>query len=149
MLDVIADRGPVSVAAIADELGLHPNSVRDHLDHLLDSGHLRRVRAEVQGRGRPAWLYELAAAAQPGGSSAVVAALAAHLQATFPDPARQGRAAGECAAPRVLVAHWEPLPHVLWDEVLAFPLLPEADSAPQAVPVDLHRQQNLLFDENP
>lgn len=94
VLDVIADRGPVSVAAIADELGLHPNSVRDHLDHLLDSGHLRRVRAEVQGRGRPAWLYELAAAAQPGGSSAVVAALAAHLQATFPDPAREGRAAG-------------------------------------------------------
>ena len=27
-------------------------------------------------------------------SSAVVAALAAHLQATFPDPAREGRAAG-------------------------------------------------------
>ena len=64
--------------------------------------------------------------------------------------ALEDRLADPAQPPRwVLVAHWEPLPHVLWDEVLAFPLLPEADSAPQAGPGDLHRQQNLLFDENP
>jgi predicted ArsR family transcriptional regulator len=37
---------------------LHENTVREHLNALVGTGLVRRSRAPVTGRGRPAWLYE-------------------------------------------------------------------------------------------
>lgn len=48
---------PVSIARLAASTGLHPNTVREHLDALLRAGLVRRDRAPTSGRGRPAWLY--------------------------------------------------------------------------------------------
>lgn len=45
-----ASRVPMSIAAIAGKLGVHPNTVRFHLDNLVADGQVERVEP---GRGRP------------------------------------------------------------------------------------------------
>ena len=52
-----ASREPLAVEAIAEETGLHPNTIRGHLDVLLASGAVTREPAGAVGRGRPKWLY--------------------------------------------------------------------------------------------
>lgn len=49
---------PVSLAALTSATGLHPNTLREHLEALVKLGLVRRRRAEPNGRGRPAWLYD-------------------------------------------------------------------------------------------
>lgn len=52
----VSERGPVTAAALADELGLTPAGVRRHLDTLLAAGHIDTAEASPgrRGRGRPA-----------------------------------------------------------------------------------------------
>jgi predicted ArsR family transcriptional regulator len=52
------------VEALATRLGLHTNTVREHLDALVERGLARRELAPAVGRGRPAWSYA-AATGQP------------------------------------------------------------------------------------
>lgn len=69
-----------SVKDLADRVGQHTNTVREHLDALVDSGLVRKDLAKPQGRGRPALMYR--AVPQSDGSAtplAVVGALAAEL----------------------------------------------------------------------
>lgn len=49
---------PVRVQAMANELGLHENTVREHLDGLVLSHHARRISIPSIGRGRPSYGYE-------------------------------------------------------------------------------------------
>src|ERR1044072_6373139 len=57
--------GPRSAAELADELGLHPNTVRPHLDRMREAG-LVEVEAAHRGTvGRPQLRYSLAPGA-PG-----------------------------------------------------------------------------------
>lgn len=89
--------GPARVADIATALGLHANTVREHLDALVDAGLAQRTRAESSGRGRPAWLYEAAAAdadATLRAYAGMAVALAGHLKATSDDPAAAARELG-------------------------------------------------------
>jgi predicted ArsR family transcriptional regulator len=51
-------RGPITLAELATTTGLHANTLREHIDALLDLGLVERRRARPSGRGRPAWLYE-------------------------------------------------------------------------------------------
>jgi len=53
---------PVTLAALSSATGLHPNTLREHLEALVRVGLVQRIRAEPSGRGRPAWLYD-----SPGG----------------------------------------------------------------------------------
>ena len=48
----------VSVQEMADELGLHENTIRGHLDGLVLSHHARRMSIPSIGRGRPSFGYE-------------------------------------------------------------------------------------------
>lgn len=48
---------PVGVAQLARDLGLHPNTVRFHLDALLGAGLVRRTDGERGTPGRPALLF--------------------------------------------------------------------------------------------
>jgi predicted ArsR family transcriptional regulator len=50
----------VSIQELCDLTGLHPNTVRTHLDSLLAAGEIEREQAPSQGRGRPFWLYRTA-----------------------------------------------------------------------------------------
>ncbi|MDP3892395.1 metalloregulator ArsR/SmtB family transcription factor [Nocardioides sp.] len=86
---------PVTQAALVTATGLHPNTVRDHLDGLVRLGLVRRHAAEPSGRGRPAWLYEPTTGPAGNGYAGLAAALAAAIARTSARPRAEATAAGE------------------------------------------------------
>jgi len=58
--------GPLSVRDLAERMSLHNNTVRKHLDLLVETGFATRVRDGAARRGRPRYVYE----ATPGSSPA-------------------------------------------------------------------------------
>lgn len=97
VLEDVRANAPVRVAHAAARLGVHANTVREHLDALVELGLLERTTETSGGRGRPAALY------RPSGADPVVlardfaglaAALAGHLARTSSDPDHDARAAG-------------------------------------------------------
>lgn len=59
-------REPTGTEEVAAELGMHPNGVRRHLEHLSEAGLLDR-RKQQGGRGRPGDRWSVAAGANPRG----------------------------------------------------------------------------------
>ena len=61
VLQAIGERGPVTAAALAEELGLTAPAVRRHLDNLTEAGLIceREPAPAHRGRGRPARSYVL------------------------------------------------------------------------------------------
>lgn len=57
---------PAATEELAEELGLHPNGVRLHLERLLEAGLVER-RQERLARGRPRDTWAISPVAQPGG----------------------------------------------------------------------------------
>ncbi|MGB7982167.1 MAG: hypothetical protein WCF36_15405 [Candidatus Nanopelagicales bacterium] len=51
------------VEEIATVVGMHPNTVRGHLDALLAAGRITRISDQRATRGRPHWLYSATATA--------------------------------------------------------------------------------------
>lgn len=92
-----ASDGPTALSQLSEETGLHPNTLREHLEALVARGYARRRRATPSGRGRPAWLYE---GTEPelgtAGSeyAGLAATLAAHIHRTSSDPREDAVAAG-------------------------------------------------------
>lgn len=89
--------GPARVGDVASALGLHANTVREHLDALVDAGLALRRRADSAGRGRPAWLYSAAATPEESmlrAYTGMAVALAGQLRASSDDPAAQARDLG-------------------------------------------------------
>ncbi|MHB9857163.1 helix-turn-helix transcriptional regulator [Streptomyces sp. YIM S03343] len=88
---------PATATALAQECGLHVNTVREHLDALVESGLAVRERGEAAGRGRPAWRY----LSRPPQQSAVreyaglAAVLAAQIARSSADPRADALAAGQ------------------------------------------------------
>jgi predicted ArsR family transcriptional regulator len=64
---VRAADGPVTIAEVADRLGVHVNTARFHLDALADSGLVEQTGAPRAGRGRPAFAYRARRRMDPGG----------------------------------------------------------------------------------
>ncbi|MFK4148915.1 helix-turn-helix transcriptional regulator [Streptomyces sp. NPDC004065] len=88
---------PVTATALAQVCALHVNTVREHLDALVDDGLAVRERSSPAGRGRPAFRYRArppqeSPARQYAGLAAVLAAQIARSSA---DPRRDALAAGE------------------------------------------------------
>lgn len=52
-----AARDPLSINAIAERLGVHPNTVRFHLDGLVAAGRIEQLSGDIDGPGRPANVY--------------------------------------------------------------------------------------------
>ena len=99
MLEVLDERGePLSLAALATATGLHINTLREHLDALAGAGLVRRERAPVAGRGRPAWLYSAVPDDElPGGVAeyaGLASALAETIEQTSSSPRRDAIDAG-------------------------------------------------------
>jgi predicted ArsR family transcriptional regulator len=69
--DVLAAvRGAASattITAIADQLGVHPNTVRFHLEGLVADGRVECVEPDVKRQGRPPQLYRAIRGMDPGG----------------------------------------------------------------------------------
>jgi predicted ArsR family transcriptional regulator len=45
------------VSGLAQQVGLHPNTTREHLDQLVGAGLVERQRTQPSGRGRPSFRY--------------------------------------------------------------------------------------------
>lgn len=89
----------VRVEDVAEAVGLHPNTVRGHLDALLASGRISRAPDQRSTRGRPHWLYSAAASAT---IRDLARALDAELDsASAPDVARLAAATWAEAGPAV------------------------------------------------
>lgn len=58
---------PRSIVEIADELGVHPNTVRFHLDSLVETGDVEHAAATTGGRGRPAQRFRAVRRMDPAG----------------------------------------------------------------------------------
>ncbi|MFI1561561.1 helix-turn-helix transcriptional regulator [Streptomyces sp. NPDC020490] len=124
---------PVTAAALAEECGLHVNTVREHLDALVDGGLAVRERGAAAGRGRPAWRY----LSRPPQQSAVreyaglAAVLAGQIARSSADPEAEARAAGEEWG-RALVADQEPPGDTAQARGRIIALLEEIGFAPEA-----------------
>ncbi len=94
-LELARSAVPLATADIAETLGLHPNTVRPHLERMRDVG-LLDVRTEVRsGVGRPQHLYSLAADAPSLGLEPPVFPLLARMLVRLAEAAG---ASGEEAA---------------------------------------------------
>ena len=87
---------PLSIAAVADELSIHPNTARFHLDALLRTGQVESVETGRTKPGSPPLMFRAVPGMEPAGprdyrmlAGILVAALAGQ-----PNPARRAAAAG-------------------------------------------------------
>lgn len=88
---------PLSVPAVADRCGLHPNTARFHLDRLVETGEVSRSTSKGDGRGRPTMMYavqETAAAPEGQEYRFLAEILADSVAAGATDPAGQARRSG-------------------------------------------------------
>ena len=91
------EREAVGLNELVVATGLHRNTVREHLDVLLDDGLVERRRAPAVGRGRPAWLYRATDGAGSGVGheyAGLATALASLVARTSSSPAEDAAIAG-------------------------------------------------------
>jgi predicted ArsR family transcriptional regulator len=92
----------LTAGQVAETMGLHPSTVRAHLDQLTESGLLTRTRRGEGSPGRPAWRYEAAPRSDADNQGPGVdrpyrelaAALIEHLARDADDPHSAGVRAG-------------------------------------------------------
>ncbi|MFZ1163063.1 helix-turn-helix transcriptional regulator [Mycobacterium sp.] len=58
---------PMGITAIAEVLGVHPNTVRFHLDNLVSEGRVEQVEPGRRGPGRPPLMFRATREMDPGG----------------------------------------------------------------------------------
>jgi predicted ArsR family transcriptional regulator len=87
---------PLSIAAIAGQLGVHPNTVRFHLDALVSSGLAEHVAPEHGRPGRPPSLFRAVRRMNPAGPRRyqLLAEILVHSLAVGPDPGERAGEAG-------------------------------------------------------
>jgi predicted ArsR family transcriptional regulator len=99
VLALLQDAGdPMTAAAAAERLGLHPNGARFHLDALADEGLVARAPEQRGSRGRPRMLYGPAPAAPRAAHRSyrfLAQVLSSVISDALPDPAGSAEAAGE------------------------------------------------------
>jgi predicted ArsR family transcriptional regulator len=81
----------VDIEALAQHLGRHPNTLREHLVGLLDAGLIVRYAAPPDGRGRPRWLYRTAEVEEVDENAELAASLAWQLARRSRDPLSAAR----------------------------------------------------------
>jgi predicted ArsR family transcriptional regulator len=89
---------PQTIAALAAELRLHPNTVRFHLDSLVAAGRVRQADHGPRRRGRPALLYEAVRGMDPGGPRGyrTLAEILTVGIAALPEASALAQEAGRC-----------------------------------------------------
>jgi predicted ArsR family transcriptional regulator len=86
----------LTAAEIARESGLHPSTVRAHLDRLVEAELVVREPARDGTPGRPSWRYRAVPSPEPGGGlyRQLAGALIGHLTVVERDAAAAGEQAG-------------------------------------------------------
>ncbi|MFC7479340.1 helix-turn-helix transcriptional regulator [Luedemannella flava] len=96
ILGLVRAENGLSAADVAERTGLHLNTVRAHLDRLVDAGILVKARASAGQPGRPAWRYRAVADdPAPAPYRALASALLEHLAAAGEDARETAARAGE------------------------------------------------------
>jgi predicted ArsR family transcriptional regulator len=87
---------PLSIAVIASQLGVHPNTVRFHLNTLVASGQAEHVAPAPSRRGRPAQLFHSVRRMDPAGPRhyELLAEILVHTIETQPEPSMRATDAG-------------------------------------------------------
>jgi predicted ArsR family transcriptional regulator len=96
VLELLRSRAqPLGVVEVAQQVGLHQNTVRSHLDLLVESGYAIRRSEAPSGPGRPRVVYQATAAPEGERNYRLLAeVLAQHLLATSERPAEAAVNAG-------------------------------------------------------
>jgi predicted ArsR family transcriptional regulator len=106
ILDMLrASDTPLSVNAIAEALSVHPNTVRFHLDALIDTGRVERLLGDIAGPGRPPIVYRASRSMDRNGPSnyrLLARMLTAHLASTARDPAKTATELGRGWGPSLI-----------------------------------------------
>lgn len=115
VLQVLQDASePLGVTEVAEAVGLHPNTVRFHLDALVETGSVERSTQARTGPGRRRVIYSARPDIGPAGQrdyQFLAEILAGQLASTSADPAKDARAAG-AAWGRYLADRPAPYQHV-------------------------------------
>ena len=135
ILDVLRDADvALSIAAIAERLDVHANTVRFHLDALLANGQVERVAVAPDKPGRPPQLFAATRGMDPGGPRhyRLLAEALTESVAGDADPVGHARAAGRALGGRLgqhrhADAHREPVGALV-------ELLAELGFAPERMP---------------
>lgn len=97
VLRLLRDEGkPMGITAISKRLGIHANTVRFHLETLVENGQVKRATAERRTPGRPPQMYEVVPGMDPAGPRhfRVLAEVLAATLAAEPDAAQRAVDAG-------------------------------------------------------
>lgn len=86
--------GPLSAGEVAEQMGLHVNTVRFHLDGLVEDGAVARTAERRDTPGRPKVLYSLGPQAPGPRSFALLSEMLAGLVASTPAAAQTVPATG-------------------------------------------------------
>jgi len=87
--------GPLDIRELADAVGLHPNTTREHLERLVAAGLVERETMRPVGRGRPAFRYRAARQLDEAAAYRALASVLATALAHRPDAGSSAAAAGE------------------------------------------------------
>jgi len=97
VLDMLrAADGPLGVREMAQQMGLHPNTARFHLEALVEAGLAIRETEDRETPGRPRISYRAAAGSHAGRRRYRLLAemLTSLIAGTMPEPAKAAEAAG-------------------------------------------------------
>lgn len=105
VLAVLRDEGrELAITDIAAQLGVHPNTVRFHVENLIEAGQVEQAPTVPSGPGRPALRMRAVAGMDPQGPRhyrALAEALALGLSDS-PDPAESAQRVGRTWSDRLL-----------------------------------------------
>jgi predicted ArsR family transcriptional regulator len=98
-----ASTAPMSIIEIADVLGVHPNTVRFHLDSLVGDGQVEQVEQGRKGPGRPPLMFQAVRQMDRGGTRhyKLLAEILSLGMATDEDPSSKALAAGRAWGQKV------------------------------------------------
>lgn len=99
-----ASAEPRSIASVADELGVHPNTVRFHIDALARAGRVEQVLGDSAGRGRPPLLFRASRRMDPTGPTnyRLLAGILTGYVAGHPDAAAVAAQLGRSTSPALM-----------------------------------------------
>ena len=105
LLTALREAGtPLGVGELAERLGIHPNTVRFHLDTLVRTGQVERVQSAPAGPGRPPLAFRMSPGMNPMGprNYQLLAGVLVDQLAAAPDAPDRAVAAGRrtsCRSP--------------------------------------------------
>ena len=143
-----ASPDPMSIAGIADELGVHPNTVRFHLDSLVTDGQVEHVEPDRKGPGRPPLMFRAVRQMDRGGTRhyRLLAEILTIAFAAERDPGPKALAAGRAWGRMVDAELHSPPDHAASaEEVITrlIDVLDELGFAPERRVVDGEQQVGL------